>query len=465
MKSNTFIIRKGPYDNQTYASIMFDPWGAPLNNNVKFIDTKEDVENSVVYKSGVLFETYSNGDYKEIKNKTSIEFFKDYNEMIENTLWIFNNEQFKEISKEKILMTGGGIAWLWQASLASCKEILICDISKVQVKFLTKLLEEWDGENYGEFVYNFIIKNKIIHFHLNLQEQQDKEVNRLELLRDKSFFCKSINDNFIFLSKKYSNNINFKEQFNLIKNKITIKNCNIFDELKNFNIHQINLSNTTNFKYNFCNNHINKLKDLISPATKVFIKNIKTGKIQYNKKDNVPPCVALELKVPVKDIHEEILKIQQYFVQHREDSGIGWSSFCIHGQSYDRTREESYYKDVLPYHWTKEAQEHMPKTINWLKSLNLTNLKRIRVMCLEPLGFINLHRDQTVSELGPINIAITHPLGCEFYLENHGVLSFVPGVAYMMNLVNHHAVINPTLERRYHIIIHGKTEKLLSNSI
>lgn len=461
MKPNTFIIRKGLYDNQTYASIMFDPWGEPLNNIVKFVEDEN--RDSTTYESGTLFETYKDGNHLVIKGKTPQEFFKEYNEMIESTLWIFNNEPFRLLPTEKVLMTGGGLAWLWQALSNNCKNVIICDISRVQIKFLMALLNEWDGDSYGEFVYNFIIKNKVVHFHVNLQEQQDKQMDRASLLKDKNNFCKLLDDNFSLLFKKYCTLKDFKEQFLLIKNKVIIKNANIFNELKNFNIHQINLSNTTNFKYNFCNNSIDKLQDLVSPATKVFIKKIKTSK--NNIDASTPPCVKLDLKVPVEEIHEEILKIQQYLVPHREDSGLGWSSFCIHGQSYDRTREENYYRDVLPYDWTKEAQEHMPKTIKWLKSLGLSSLKRVRVMCLEPLGFINLHRDQTVSELGPVNIAITHPTGCEFYLENHGVLSFVPGAAYMMNLVNHHAVVNRTLERRYHIIIHGDTRPLLSNSI
>ena len=76
-------------------------------------------------------------------------------------------------------------------------------------------------------------------------------------------------------------------------------------------------------------------------------------------------------------------------------------------------------------------------------------------MCLAPKGFINIHRDQTESRLGAINIAITHPEECKFYLEHHGELVFKPGVAYRMNLVNYHAVINYSNTARYHIIVHG----------
>ena len=122
---------------------------------------------------------------------------------------------------------------------------------------------------------------------------------------------------------------------------------------------------------------------------------------------------------------------------------------------YVHQREDDYYDDSRPHVWTKEALEFMPDTINFLKSLNLKNFKRIRVMCLKPKGFINLHKDQIESSLGPINIAIKHPDECKFYLEHHGELVFTPGIAYRLNLVNYHTVINYSNTTRYHIIIHS----------
>ena len=97
----------------------------------------------------------------------------------------------------------------------------------------------------------------------------------------------------------------------------------------------------------------------------------------------------------------------------------------------------------------------MPNTITFLKSLGFKRFERVRVMCLNSKGFINAHKDQTDSELGPINIAINHPNECKFYLENHGELKFKSGDAYQLNLVNYHAVINNSNIPRYHIIIHG----------
>ena len=97
----------------------------------------------------------------------------------------------------------------------------------------------------------------------------------------------------------------------------------------------------------------------------------------------------------------------------------------------------------------------MPKTIAWLKSLGYKEFHRVRVMCLLPKGFINLHKDQNHSELGAVNVAINNPSKCKFYLQNHGVLDFKPGDAYKLDLVNYHTVVNNSNIPRYHIIIHG----------
>ena len=103
----------------------------------------------------------------------------------------------------------------------------------------------------------------------------------------------------------------------------------------------------------------------------------------------------------------------------------------------------------------RSVQKHMPKTIAWLKSLGYKEFHRVRVMCLLPKGFINLHKDQNHSELGAVNVAINNPSKCKFYLQNHGVLDFKPGYAYKLDLVNYHTVVNNSNIPRYHIIIHG----------
>lgn len=578
----TFIVKSGKHDEKTYSTIMFDEWGNPLDNDVRFIKDWQQIHNLknlkkfiFLCKSGTLFLNISNffeelkkfpkkfgfghiiysksdnqirlhdqacliesemlpknfGDHKQIsmpnfeiskknlhhdytptfikiakgienkiqsnvfgqdilskylnergmflnfsrvsrkykkflyENDDNHDYFFDYNTMIENTIWIFNNHSFKRIEKEKALMTGAGTDWIWQLLVKNCNSITVCDVSKMQILFVSKIYREWNGKNYGKFVYDFIKKYKIKHFHFNLNEKYELEQDKILFLKNEEVFCNKIDANFNMLFQKYFPNEDFEVLFNYAKKnkKVLIKNADIFEESKNFNLREINLSNTCDFKYNFCNNKIKNYENLLPPATKVFIKKIE--QFREKKVSVVPACVELRLDVPVDIIHNEINNIKKYLVKHREHDGIGWRSFCIHGQSYDRTQGEDQYKDFLGYKWTTEAQQQMPLTIEWIKSLKIKNLKRVRVMCLSPRGFINVHKDEHYPTLGPVNIAITHPIGCEFFLENHGLLEFSPGKAYILNLFNYHSVINRGLENRFHIIVHGDTKELLSKKI
>ena len=372
--------------------------------------------------------------------------FLEYKNMIENTLWVFNNEYLDIKNQKKVLCTAGGIGWFLQTA----DEIHICDISKIQLKFVDQIINKWDGKNFGQFVHKFILENKVIHFHINLGEEQDS--NR-ELFKDRPRFINAVNKNFKALLQKYRPGISIEYlKRNLQNKKITSEGRNILERVQNYQLAEINLSNIFDFKYNYVTDHIDSWKNLISPATKAFIKSCENP-----KKNPYPdiPCEAVDLAVPVDDVREEIMSIHKYLVRHRQESGTGWSSFCIHGKSYDSTKEDSFYNDKRPHKWTKEALENMPRTIEWLKSLGYKSFDRVRVMCLEPKSFINIHRDRTDSRLGPINVAITHPKDCKFYLEHYGELKFTPGKAYRLNLVNYHAVINESNEPRYHIIIHG----------
>lgn len=417
------VIKDGPEFNKIYADKAFDKWGSPVDADIRVVEDWDD------------FPIPKDAERYDANLPYSVDF-SEYCSMIENTLWIFNNEMIK--LKKDVHMTGGGINWMFQKG-----NVKIFDISKMQIKFIQSLLGSWDGKNYGQFVYNFIIQNKVRHFHVNLNEKQDSNV---ALLKNKDDFISKINKNFEMLVSKYD------PQWIWNTENVTVHNSNLIKELPKVYLGKTLLSNIFDFKYYFVKCYVDSAYNLLFPSTKAFIKRVRPNATQ-----GVPPCKKLELNVPVAEIYEEIQGIKKYLRKHRSDSeiAIGWKAFCIHGQSFDRTKEDSAYPDFLGHKWTPEALEHMPVTIKWLKSLGYKNFQRVRVMCLMPKSFINLHKDQIVSKLDPVNVAINHPTGCKFYLENHGELEFSPGVAYQLNLVNHHAVINDSNVPRYHIIIHG----------
>lgn len=184
------------------------------------------------------------------------------------------------------------------------------------------------------------------------------------------------------------------------------------------------------------------------------------------------PWLQLKIDVPYQTILEEISNIQTLLSLHRDDYGEhqGWKSFCLHGKSYDATREEIYYKDSRPYVWTAEAQQYMPRTVDFFSNHWPGNqYQRVRVMLLEPGGYITVHSDYDQPCLWPINIAITQPSDCYFLMEKHGIVPFEPGRAYWLDISNRHMVVNNSSLPRWHIIVHQnfdniEFQKLVVNS-
>ena len=169
------------------------------------------------------------------------------------------------------------------------------------------------------------------------------------------------------------------------------------------------------------------------------------------------PWLKLDIAVPCSTILTEIQNIESLLIPHREDYNEhqGWSSFCIHGKSYDATREDEFYNDNRPYVWTHEAEELMPGTVNYFRSQwPADQYYRVRVMRLDPRGYITIHRDSTTSALSAINIAITQPEECSFVMEKYGTVPFESGDAIMLDLSNRHVVFNNSNQVRWHMIVH-----------
>lgn len=412
------VIKDGKHFNKIYADKAFDKWGEPIDTDIRIVENWHDIHiptNATKIDANLPYQVD----------------FTDYYNMIENTLWIFNNEPIK-IKKEEIYMTGAGVNWMFQQG-----KVTIFDISRVQINFIKALLQNWNGEDYGSFVYQFIVKNKIIHFHLNLNETQ---MSDKFAIKDKNKFIQKINNNFEMLKNTYDKKWKWNPKF------ITVNYGNIIEQIPKYYLGKFHLTNVFDFKYYFAKLYTQNTYDLLSNSTKAFLKH----------HDNYSSTLKkLKLQVPVKEITEEIQKIKKYFYPHRGDIGVGWKGFCIHGQKYNRTKAKNYYLDFLGYNWTPEAIKNMPKTIKWLKTLDFKNFARVRVMCLNPKSFINLKNDQDQEELNAIHVSITNHKDCKFYLENEGILDFTPGTAYTINSKNYYTVINNSNVPRYHIIIHG----------
>jgi len=173
------------------------------------------------------------------------------------------------------------------------------------------------------------------------------------------------------------------------------------------------------------------------------------------------PWLKLNIQVPYKQILEEIEKVNGLLVNHRGEyeEHAGWKSFCICGKSFDATKEDEFYNDDRPYIWTPEAKAYMPNTVKYFSDCWPANtFFRVRIMLLEPHGYISIHKDTEISQLYPVNIAITQPTDCLFVMEKHGVIPFSPGDAYWLDISNNHALVNNSDQPRWHIIVHQKID-------
>ena len=175
------------------------------------------------------------------------------------------------------------------------------------------------------------------------------------------------------------------------------------------------------------------------------------------------PWLELDIPVPADAILKEIVKIESYLTVHREDYSehAGWKSFCIHGKAFDATREDTHYNDQRPYTWTDEALQHMPETVEFFKNTwPGSGYRRIRVMLLEPGGYITIHADATSPGMRAVNISITQPDQCDFIMAGHGIVPYQVGSAMWLDTSNLHVVYNHSTQPRWHIIVHQQFDNI-----
>jgi len=178
----------------------------------------------------------------------------------------------------------------------------------------------------------------------------------------------------------------------------------------------------------------------------------------YIKNESGLPWLELDISVPVDKIYKEFLTVQHLLVDHRSNDQIlgqthlGWKSLTIYGEAYNVTE-----KTQAEFSWTLD----LPDTRQWLEhtfDINETT-GRLRFMYLEPGGYILPHNDTEVSNLSPVNVAITNPIGCVFGMINKGFVPFESGKAFMLDVSNQHFVYNNSNEPRLHMILHTKVKE------
>ena len=192
------------------------------------------------------------------KNYNFENYFLEYKKICEKTLWIFNNSPFNEIKSDRVALVSSGLAWVVQLLKNNNCIVDLYDISSVQLRFAEELLKKWQGNNYGEFVYNFLRENKIrtwampsSKFNLSLSAL-DKHKKNIKLIKNKKKFINCINRYFNIFLKTYFYNLDFIQLWKNKNNKnINFFNKDIFEEYHNYKPNAIWATNITSFKYNY----------------------------------------------------------------------------------------------------------------------------------------------------------------------------------------------------------------------
>ena len=173
---------------------------------------------------------------------------EEYIKLAENQLWVFNNEPYKVYNvHDELICPGSGLYWMFHLAATDIKSVRLVDISKTQIQFVKELWKNWNGNNYGQFVSDFIKQNKIQHF--NLEDPDISKLERIKLLKPSTLIDRI---NTTFDKQCQLHNIqDFAVNWQLAKNKnVDFYNRDIVDFLLEDNTQSdVWLSNILNYKY------------------------------------------------------------------------------------------------------------------------------------------------------------------------------------------------------------------------
>jgi len=188
--------------------------------------------------------------------------------------------------------------------------------------------------------------------------------------------------------------------------------------------------------------------------------------------------LKIDIDINLNDWIEESAMVEPHYVHHRSSENYidqkhqDWMSCCIHGTSITHTEADES-ADNDQFQWT-ELSAKTPKVTEFWKKFPVERFRRLRFMKLKSNGFIGIHNDRpsnmklaNLSELKvldksvAINVALIHPQGCDFVIENTGTVPFQPGDMFIINITKNHSVINRSDKDRIHVI----AEAVIGNKI
>jgi len=180
---------------------------------------------------------------------------QDYFDLAENQLWVFNNETVTVAPQHDRLVTpASGLFWMLSLINIKTQSLDLVDISRPQLQLAKELLTNWDGTDYGSFVYDFMKRNRIVHY--NLENPNLSKQERVLLLK-RSVFVDRVNTVF----EKHVP-VDFSARWQDAKTKtVKFHNQDIIDFLKTTTgSFDVWMSNILDYKYTMLKHSIVELK-------------------------------------------------------------------------------------------------------------------------------------------------------------------------------------------------------------
>ncbi len=228
-------------------------WLKGTNNTAsyKFVNFGSQLINQTLMqgKIAVNFSHQLRTKKKYLYSQESINEWLDHNqeyiELAKNQLWIFNNEPLDfVVNKPNVICPASGFFWLRASHSNLVQDIQVVDISAIQIKFARTILHDWNGNDYGGFVVDFMKDNNLKHFCL------DRDLTKLERLQftNKDKLRRYINEQVpkVDLDTARTKNITFYNQC-ILK---FVSDTNITDS-------QLWMSNILNYKLTYLSYNYN----------------------------------------------------------------------------------------------------------------------------------------------------------------------------------------------------------------
>jgi len=188
------------------------------------------------------------------KNQDVLSWLNEYITLAETQLWVFNNEPITVAHTTHLVTPGSGLFWMLHKCQPYVKTIDIVDISRTQIDFCKHAQDGWDGNNYGQFVWDFIAKHKLVHYELDRTNLS--RVERL-LFKKQTVFVEYVNKVFTETVKQAGIN-DFANAWTNSKCNVNITLGNLVEYVIPDSAH-LWMSNILDYKYTLLTTNYNTL--------------------------------------------------------------------------------------------------------------------------------------------------------------------------------------------------------------